>query len=532
MKTKALRILSLLLCLSFLTVMLAACGGGGNGGGTTEAPGGTTAAPGGSTTGSGTDIMDKWQGDYDFEGDTLKIQYNDWVNPVAESAGTGTALDYLRGPDDQGAMNNSVLKEAALRRSRAETALGITIEYSSAGYSGVTGSGFSSMESMASMGEGPDIMIHHNYDMVRAAIKGLLYNALDDTEENYFDLDDEHWYRDMMEENTLDTSKIYMLMGDFFIDNLRMAYGVLVNTELVDSALAQEGGMDGLYDTVMAGGWTYDEMLRVAEAGATDGLAVTDSGYVAGVIGDQGWIVRSFFATSGLDVFRRDDNGTPHYIEDGTEIQTWVEKLLRMETNDYFWHNWPSAKSGGNTTEDFINGSSIFATNQMLLTLEGSRLQSMAGKGAGILPNPKYVKDGTTADTSVNYGAMISDNANSGGIMIFSPNFTMASAYLQFMTEDSDQFIYEYFEVGLKYKYNTGDRTGHITMLEYMRDGICCPMSFLFDNYVAKSLNMDTYSQMIYDCLNNNNAAFNSKWDSPLDSKKNALTNLILTYGG
>ena len=35
-------------------------------------------------------------------------------------------------------------------------------------------------------------------------------------------------------------------------------------------------------------------------------------------------------------------------------------------------------------------------------------------------------------------------------------------------------------------------------MLDYIHDGICSPMSFLYDNYCAKSVSMQSYGKLMY----------------------------------
>ncbi len=527
------RTFSLFLCFCLLSPLLIACGGTGDVGGDTTAPPATTAAP------TDTQAVDKWAV-VSFPGQTLRIMYNDVVSQTVLDAGATNSYDYLCGPDDEGKLSSGVMKEAAERHERVKEKLDIDIVYPLAGWNKDVDNILPTIESLVSTADEstPDIIIHQNYGMVRAGILGHFYNALDTYEpDNYFDLTDEHWYLDMMLENTLDTSKIYMLIGDYFIDNFRMAYGLLANINIIDDVLQDEGGIESLYDTVRAGQWTYDEMLRIADAGDVDGgtPGTFEEGDIMGVIGEDGWITRTFFSTSGLDVFVRAEDGTPAYIENIDAVHDFVTKFIEMNKETYFEYGWTVARFGASATTTFINGGTVFATNQMVLSMEGSRVLDMEGNAAGMLPDPKYVKPGDEADDSANYGALVSDNANCGAILLSSQKFSLCSAFLQMMTEESDEFINQYYEVTLKYKNNPLATQGHVDMLTYIHDGICSPMSFLYDNYCAKSLGdknvYKSYAAIMMEVINSGTNTFASKWAETLTAKQNRLTEIIGFYG-
>ena len=270
---------------------------------------------------------------------------------------------------------------------------------------------------------------------------------------------------------------------------------------------------------------TYSERAYSGEQG---------SEFVMGTIGERGWVARSFFAASGLDVFKRDANGEAFYVE-GAELDpiiNFVDKLAAMENEAHYSYNWVSHDRNTNRSDvatTFINGGALFALNQMVLSFEGANVRNM-NDGATILPTPKYIDDGLD-----NYGALVSDNAGSGGILISSDpeQFTAASAFLQMMTEESDEFFEEYYENGLKSKNNEiGPQ--HSMMLDYIHKGICSPMSFLYDNYCAKSLGSEddykTYGAMIYDHIDEGKN-FNTAWATQIGPKKNKWETIKDNFG-
>ena len=565
------RLLCLLLALVMCVGILAACGGDDpedttKAPGTTKAPTSstaptTTAAPGGTTPGddttasggdstaSGTAGTD-WAS-LDFSGTNVVIGYLDYINPSITATGAGNSLSFLRGPDEidgeidlsradyKAAYDRHEKVCAALNLNRVEDGGTLDKDHNFK-YEMVQWRGTEKIiddittYNLNKDKNTPTIMIHHNYGMVRAGIQGQLHNALRTDVVNYFNLDNEHWYKDMMLENTIDQSKVYMLLGDYFIDQFRMAFGVLFNVDEIDQLLI--GGIDELYDIVEGGEWTYDMMMEIAGDGYT---GEQSSELVMGVIGEQGWVVRSFFATSGLDIFKRDANGEAFYIE-GEEIDPvfdFVEKIKSMENEDFFSYNWPNDPRNNRTAvpTTFVNGGAVFALNQMVLSFEGKAVLNMADK-ASIVPNPKYVAGGDEYnDLETNYKALVSDNAGGGGIMrsATAAQFTAASAFLQMMTEESGVFFEKYYEEGLKYTANQISRR-HNDMLDYIHNGICAPMSFYYDNYCSKNLGDETkyqtYGKMMYICIDDG-AAFNRLWDSQLGAKISEWADIKANYG-
>ena len=254
---KTVRLAALLLAVLMCVGMLAACGGG-EPAATTKAPSTSapaTSAPAGSNPAVSTPAVSetvdwaKWEA-LNFSDRSLRVVYNDYVSTMVTDAGAGSSLVYLRGPDDVAGNTRGDYKAAYERHERVLAALdltpGVNFEYIMAGWNGKTDDILSNIQAhnASNLEDAPNIVIHQNYGMVRAGILGELYNALDPEEENYFDLTHDNWYLEMMELNSIDTSKIYMLMGDYFIDQLRYAFGILANSEIANDVLQIYGGMD------------------------------------------------------------------------------------------------------------------------------------------------------------------------------------------------------------------------------------------------------------------------------------------------
>ena len=527
---KAIRLIALLLLLCMLPLGLLACGG-------EDDPDDTTK--------SNVDLSKvdpKWEG-VDFSDVTLYIAMNKDVNQSVKDAGAGNALGYLKGPDDKGMLSRSDYKAAYERHELVCNVLGLkqgkNLVYTDIAWNGGPDETLVVIQDFnaANMTNTPNVIIHQNYGIVRGGILGEFYNALDKEEENYFDFSTSGWYLDMMKENTLDDEKIYMLMGDYFIDQFRFAYGVLVNTAMIEDIMKYDGGMEGLYQMVEDGEWTYDEMMNIASLGYKS--ADTGSELVMGAIGELSWTGRTFFASSGLDVFTKNPTtGAREYVADIGPIHDWMDRMITMQNQDYFEHNWTGATALNTNRETaiktFINGGAVFAMDQHVLSFEGANIQNMTDP-ASILPTPKYVPQNGVNDFNTNYKALTSDHAGSGGILISSDptQFTAASAFIQLMTEESEEFFVQYYDVGLKHRENAAG-LGHIAMLDYIHNGVCSPMSFLYDNYCAKSCgdaSVQTYSAMIQEMINLKTNTYASAWNSMITVRTNRWAVINANFG-
>ena len=413
------RIIEMLLVLSMLVLALASCGGGnpdaneGNGASTTE----------------GAQNESKWK-DVNFNGESIVISLSTFEPTVVTSSGATNSIKYIAGPDAY--TTDSVQNAVYDRNRKIATELGLTVTYQSCDlYNTNPDNTLTVIENfvLANLEDSPDVVNTMSYGVVRAGIKGLLYNALSTDKENYFDFTTNGWYSDFMYENTLDSSKIFLITGDYFIDTLRFAYGVMVNIDMYDEVFASEGGTESLFEIIEAGDWTYDEVARCA------GMAYVDAGTIGqndeedtyGAVNDRWWTTRSLFSTSGLDIFETTAEGKLQYVQDITALHNYTDDIMKLTSTEGF--NYDSASNDYNHTNVFIQGRALFAFDTPVLTMEGTQLQNMDDKVA-LVPYPKYTKDST-------YGALVSDNGNVGGILYSSDKFTECSAYLQMAAEET-----------------------------------------------------------------------------------------------
>ena len=515
------RIIAMLLVLCMVVLALASCGG-------KKTPD-TTEKPIGGQTGTKDSGEEKWN-DVDFGGETIIISLSTYEPSWILDVGASNSIKYIKGPDAY--TTDSVQNAVYDRNTKMAKELNLDVIYQSCEqYNADCDNTLTVIENfvLADLEDSPDVVNTMSYGVVRAGIKGMLYNALTKDYENYFDFSSDGWYSDFMYENTLDESKIFILAGDYFIDVLRYGYAMLVNLDMYDEVFASEGGSASLFELIKAGDWNYDEAKRCIEKAYVDAgtIGQLDQEDTIGAINHYSWTIRSTFATSGIELFETGADGKLQYVEDTTEIHNYVDAMLDLTSADGFYLNagTGSANKNWDPMKAFTTGNVLFSFDAPVLALEGSILQNMDDKAA-LVPYPKYTPD-------VEYGALISDNGNVGGILYNSDKFTECSAYLQMAAEESNDgkgtLIYEYFDITLKYKLsNTPEQ---VSMLEYIRDGLCAPKMLLYDNYFAKSVGMKTFGTIVNASLASGTNTFASSWESQIGAVQGALDATLETYG-
>ncbi len=504
------RIIAMLLLLCTLSLLLCSCSG-------EKEPSATDDAQ---TTTAAQDV-DKWE-NVNFGGESIIVSLSDYEPSMAKSAGATHSVKYIQGPDEY--TTDSVQNAVFDRNTAVTEKLGLDVDYQYVTYTSNPDYSTQVIEAyvMTDMEDSPDILSAKSYGVIRAAIKGMLHNALKTDDENYFDFTTDGWYTDYIYANTLNPEKVFVLGGDYFIDMLRFTFAILVNVDMYDEVFASEGGSESLFELINEGGWNYDELMRTAD------MAYIDAGTIGkqdpnedtfGMITSLPWTTINFFYSAGMDIFEYRD-GKLSYIEDISEMHNLVDKLIEMGGH--------ASMLDPQTSSDvkiFLGGRSLYALDKPLITLEGTLIQGMDDKVA-IIPYPKYYED-------EKYRGMLCDDGNVGCILYNSDKFTESSAFLQMMMENSNggkgTLVYEYFEVGLKYKLSA---TSHqIAMLEYIRDGMTSPASVVHDNYFAKSIGVTTHAALMNNSFKAKTNTLASDWEAQIDAIQDSMDTAVARYG-
>ena len=523
---KTFRILCLLLALVMCLGTLVACG---------DEPEDTTRQQ--------VNTGNKWDDVY-FDGKTLRVEMNEALAPGLSASGADTYLKYLQGPDSPSSegVDNAVYERNIL----VANALGLTIEWKTSEVTAVNEllPHFESLQ-LSGSDKAPHIVVNMHYGLVRAEVNGLLYDMKMGygTDINHFAFEGDDasgWYMDMMMDTTLNKDRIYIAAGDFLFDPFRLAYTTYVNTDMCDDL--SDYGMDYLYDCILEDDgafWTYDTMLEMSNAAYEPSTMPGETIY--GTVA-FGMAYRAFFFSSGLELFDYDASGKPSYITDSDKLlglHNYVDTITTFLNDPSFAGPVKTAEytpNAENAFTIFSANQALFMTDQFLAALEGDTFRGMDHQSA-VIPYPKY-------DSDTPFRVLVSDNASSGGIFITckTADFTAASAFLQMMTEESEEVRYEYYEEGLKFQNNAANDPRQIDVLDVIRDAIAEPLEFLFDNFSSRETpgthtnGTNTDSHTIYDIIQASVEGkankFSSTWDAEVGAKNNTLQSTIRKFYG
>ena len=453
---KKTRIISLLLVLVMCLGVLASCGGG----------------PDVTNDGGDRGEDGSWDG-VDFGGQQVNFcisvnKYDECTFPAADI--------YTKGPDTAG--SNEVAKEVLARNAAAEETLGVKINYSTKDltYNKIHEDIRGIVQTSAK--NSPDIYNNDLYGLGRAMVDGLLWNVKNpgDSVKNYFNFEAEGWYTEFMKGCTFDQAKYYVFAGDYFIDMIRMAWVVYVNTELFEQNLNKmptwcKKSIDTFYEYIADGFWDLDAIADIASRVFTDGtngyLGVTEKDdYMVG-LATNAVMNRIISAGSQVTVYYQDvKNGyQPKVMESIDTYQKIADKYVNMLESPGVYYDALVVDS----TNRFLQGNFLFAYSR-LGEMESAGLRDF-DMAKGLVPMPKW-----DIYEQEEYHTVVHDQVEIGCILNTANAYAAASALMQFLNEESGKVVNAYYEKGLKYKYN--DDQNARDMMDLVRATTDSPFSW------------------------------------------------------
>ncbi len=218
------------------------------------------------------------------------------------------------------------------------------------------------------------------------AQNGYLYdlNSLD-----FIDLDKE-WWDQRANEHLSIKGKIFYALGDINTMDNSQTWGFLFNKNVAD-----DFGIDNLYQLVRDGEWTLDEMYSMMQtvSGDTNGDGVQDEKDRWGLLSEAYNYYMHFLGTGGL-VAQKDENDIPYLSLDSERTIASLEKIhgiMNDRSTAFNAHHWSHIAAKSIFTDHFIP---MFSNDQVLFWFTGIGntyldLREMESP-FGILPTPKY----------------------------------------------------------------------------------------------------------------------------------------------
>ena len=451
---------------------------------------------------------------------------------------------YTKGPDNA-ATSEPIAKKVLARNKKVGEDLGITLNYTTVDlwYNDIMP--YLEVLLAGDGSDAPDVFHNDVYAMSKALLSGYLWNVSDpgyDAKGNevksYFDFDSDCWYKDYMEGATYSKDKMYILAGDYNLDMIRYAWVFFVNINLWDASFGSLSEEDGwgfnTYESVCeyiedTGDWFYDDMITLSTiahndaGGSTQGKTDVNDAQIGCVLNDNYY--RMFFLCSGNSLYEWTKNGktcapgegTPSFIglNDIGDIVDVGNKVTEIYNTKGVL---PRVDGVDGHVKLFMDGKAVMG----MLYLGEMESDQMRGTSfqRGILPFPSY-------STKAEITTMVHDQAEVDCILNNATSFAMASAFLQYVNEQSGDILNMYYEDVLKFKYN--DSKGARDMIDVVYGTVTSPFHMLSDFLVydaitdvqikAKTLK-ETFR---HDAINNRPSTYSGAYATSRDALQASL---------
>ncbi len=468
-------------------------------------------------------VGDSWDG-VDFGGSTVK---------VSVSANQGYEVTYppgdiyTKGPD--AVTTDEVQKKVLARNKKVEDMLNLTVKYTTTDlrYDEV----LPHIEQLVrgASEDAPDIYSNDMYGLDRAMMAGYLWNVKNpgtdmngNEVKNYFDFTYDGWNYEFMKGCTFDQNKLYILAGDYFLDLIRMAWVLYVNVNMFNEngeALGY-GDINAFYEYVESGIWDFDSLTYMCKRiwqdnGTVRNAADKNDGRIGLAINHTSdWV---FLASTGVQTFYQDENYVPRVMEDTNTFSQVADAVRTIMAGSVDMAATTTTGAGIfferevlSSTEYFFDGNFLFAVSVL------GELESTAMRGIefqkGLAPVPKW-----NEQRQESYHTMVHNQVELGAILNNAASFGRASAYMQALNEESRDVLHEYYEKGLKFKYN--EDKGIRSMIDLVYSSIDAPFSFEVANLIGANATMTLVGM--------NGAATNNTVASTWGSEKLAYENAL-----
>ena len=212
----------------------------------------------------------------------------------------------------------------------------------------------------------------------------------------YFDFDKAGWWYDYMRDLTIGNDRLYLLVGDYFIDVLCKAHVMYYNRDMFKDIY---GDPDELYKAVNDGKWTYDLLVTYIKDAYFDvnGDTKKDKDDRFGmIIAGVGGSIFPYEYAGEPDFISRDDNGIPSITIKNDRSDKLYQKIYEVFYNDATFTDYQE------NTQEFLNkfkgNGSLFISTVRIGDF--GLLRDMESE-IGILPYPKLDEEQSKYHTTV-----------------------------------------------------------------------------------------------------------------------------------
>ena len=276
------------------------------------------------------------------------------------------------------------------------------------------------------------------------------------------------WYNPVFLEASGINGNVYAVMGDLAQSMISGSFVMFFNKTLLDEYFK---GEINLYETVLEGRWTLDEMTSLCGQIYTDanGNSEADEGDVFGHFFTNTLTLGadSFYGGAKLSFFLKDEDGSYVYNGCSERMILFTEKMhkLLFENNNTLL----TPDNGDQIMDSMIGRHAVFTT----WMLGGIDYLREMEDDFGIIPMPKLDE---AQDINTAYAH---DGSSAFTIPVTEQNPAMIAAFLEAMSAESYRTVTPaYFETAIKVKYSRDSETAK--MLDMVVSGIYLDFSYIF----------------------------------------------------
>lgn len=319
----------------------------------------------------------------------------------------------------------------------------------------------------------------------------------------HIDLNREWWSQDLVDELTVN-NKLYLLSGDASLLFWESMQGMFFN-----KTLAENAGIENLYDVVRDGEWTFDKMVEVIrQAHVEDDNPDTKIYGYTSALTTQVDVYQDAF---NIPVTTKDADGKPYFTVNQEKTYTALQMVYDLICgSDYFYK-----------AADHAEGIEMFGQNRALF------MPTVLGKGSilntydcnyGILPMPKYNEEQekyhSTCEDAYSLLAIPLLNKDDVDFIGMITEALCAQSYRS--------VVPQWYTVILQNRYTKDEDS--IEMIEVIREGILCNFGYIH------SYALDWPAHQFNICINNNSTDFASLWESKENTFNDNLDDLLAAY--
>jgi len=326
----------------------------------------------------------------------------------------------------------------------------------------------------------------------------------------YMDFDKPWWATDYVKQMSIDGSSINFIAGDHTNSMMKgmscIYYNKVLYTDYIDE------NPDVLYQTVLDGKWTLDELARQSALfyKDTNGNGEKDNEDVLGYGSISGSMTERLIISAGNQFSSRDENGFPVPLTPDEMLLSSIDKLIDLNYNNEGILAYPSNETGENIMNHFMGGTAGF----LIGTFTDTDVLRDMENNYGIIPYPKY-------DESIeNYGSAVADSIMIMAVPTDCPDHEMTGAVLEALASEGYRSVLPlYYESVLKQKYSRDETSSK--MIDLIHDN---PRS---DFMIIYSSKMNNPIQQMRDIVRSGNNTYVSAYKRISKVATREISNMI-----